>query len=34
VYKLDKSRLYVTIFEGDEKEGFQKIQKLLMNGKK
>src|SRR5476649_745696 len=24
VYKLDKSRLYVTIFEGDEKEGLEK----------
>ena len=24
VYKLDKERLYVTIFEGDEKEGLQR----------
>ena len=24
VYKLDKDRLYVTIFEGDEKEGLPK----------
>src|SRR3954464_1602592 len=26
VYKIDKSRLYVTIFEGDEKEGLPKDQ--------
>ena len=30
---MDKDRLYVTIFEGDEKENFLKMKKHLMNGK-
>ncbi|MBS1528976.1 MAG: alanine--tRNA ligase [Bacteroidetes bacterium] len=29
VYKIDKSRLYVTIFEGDEKEGLPKDQEAF-----
>jgi alanyl-tRNA synthetase len=29
VYKIDKSRLYVTIFEGDDKEGLPKDQEAL-----
>ena len=33
VYKLDKDRLYVTIFEGDEKEGYPVMKKPIRNGK-
>ena len=34
VYKLDKNRLYVTIFEGDEKEGLPKDEEALSEWKK
>jgi len=34
VYKLDKSRLYVTIFEGDEKEGLPKDEEAFNEWKK
>ena len=34
VYKLDKSRLYVTIFEGDEKEGLPKDEEAYNEWKK
>jgi alanyl-tRNA synthetase len=34
VYKLDKSRLYVTVFEGDEKEGLPASQIALVEWKK
>jgi len=34
VYQLDKSRLYVTIFEGDEKEGLPKDQEAFDEWKK
>lgn len=34
VYKLDKSRLYVTIFEGDEKEGLEKDTEAYEEWKK
>lgn len=34
VYKLDKSRLYVTVFEGDEKEGLPKDEEALNEWKK
>lgn len=34
VYKLDKSRLYVTIFEGDEKEGLPKDTEAFNEWKK
>jgi len=34
VYKLDKNRLYVTIFEGDEKEGLPKDEEALNEWKK
>ncbi|PZR29339.1 MAG: alanine--tRNA ligase [Citrobacter freundii] len=34
VYKLDKDRLYVTIFEGDEKEGLPKDQEAYDEWKK
>ncbi len=34
VYKLDKDRLYVTIFEGDEKEGLPKDQEAFNEWKK
>ena len=34
VYKLDKDRLYVTIFEGDEKEGLPKDEEALNEWKK
>lgn len=34
VYKLDKSRLYVTIFEGDEKEGLPKDDEAFNEWKK
>lgn len=33
-YKLDKSRLYVTIFEGDEKEGLSKDEEAFNEWKK
>src|SRR6188768_452065 len=33
VYGLDKNRLYVTIFEGDEKKSCQEMRKHIMNGK-
>jgi alanyl-tRNA synthetase len=31
---LIKDRLYVTIFEGDSKENYQKMKKHITNGKK
>ncbi len=34
VYKLDKDRIYVTIFEGDEKEGLPKDQEAFNEWKK
>jgi alanyl-tRNA synthetase len=34
VYKLDKDRLYVTIFEGDEKEGIPKDEEAFAEWKK
>ncbi len=34
VYKLDKSRLYVTIFEGDEKEGLPRDEEAFNEWKK
>ncbi|HVM86545.1 MAG TPA: alanine--tRNA ligase [Puia sp.] len=34
VYKLDKSRLYVTVFEGDEKEGLPKDEEAYHEWKK
>lgn len=34
VYKLDKSRLYVTIFEGDEKEGLPRDEEAYQEWKK
>lgn len=34
VYKLDKERLYVTIFEGDEKEGLPKDEEAYNEWKK
>jgi len=34
IYKLDKDRLYVTIFEGDEKEGLPKDQEAYNEWKK
>ena len=34
VYKLDKDRLYVTIFEGDEKEGLEKDEEAFNEWKK
>lgn len=34
VYKLDKSRLYVTIFEGDEKEGLERDNEAYNEWKK
>ncbi len=34
VYKLDKDRLYVTIFEGDEKEGLPKDEEALQRMEK
>ncbi len=34
VYKLDRSRLYVTIFEGDEKEGLPKDEEAFNEWKK
>ena len=34
VYKLDKDRLYVTIFEGDEKEGLPKDEEAYNEWKK
>src|SRR3970282_2070636 len=34
VYKLDKNRLYVTIFEGDEKEGLPKDDEASTEWKK
>jgi len=34
VYKLDKNRLYVTIFEGDEKEGLPKDEEAYIEWKK
>ena len=34
VYKIDKKRLYFTIFEGDEKMACLKIKKLLIFGQK
>ncbi len=34
VYKLDKSRLYVTVFEGDEKEGLPKDDEAFNEWKK
>ncbi len=34
VYKLDKSRLYITIFEGDEKEGLPKDEEAYNEWKK
>jgi alanyl-tRNA synthetase len=34
VYKLDKDRLYVTIFEGDEKEGIPKDEEAFTEWKK
>lgn len=34
VYKLDKSRIYVTIFEGDEKEGLPKDEEAYNEWKK
>src|SRR5436190_4545746 len=34
IYKLDKDRLYVTIFEGDEKEGLPKDDEALTEWKK
>ena len=34
VYKLDKNRLYVTIFEGDEKEGLPKDEEAFNEWKK
>ncbi len=34
VYKLDKDRIYVTIFEGDEKEGLSKDHEALNEWKK
>ena len=34
VYKLDKDKLYVTIFEGDEKEGLPKDEEALTEWKK
>jgi alanyl-tRNA synthetase len=33
VYKIPKENLYVTIFEGDEKENLEEIQKLTIFGK-
>ncbi len=29
VYKIDKERLYVTVFEGDEKEGLPKDEEAI-----
>ncbi len=34
VYKLDKDKLYVTVFEGDEKEGLPKDEEALAEWKK
>lgn len=34
VYKLDKDRLYVTIFEGDDKEGIPKDEEAFLEWKK
>jgi alanyl-tRNA synthetase len=34
VYKLDKSRLYVTVFEGDKKEGLPKDEEAIIEWKK
>ena len=34
IYKLDKSRLYVTVFEGDEKENLPKDEEALTEWKK
>ncbi|MCC6288624.1 MAG: alanine--tRNA ligase [Chitinophagaceae bacterium] len=34
IYKLDKERLYVTVFEGDEKEGIPKDQEAYSEWKK
>ena len=34
VYKLDKNKLYVTIFEGDEKEGLPKDEEAYIEWKK
>lgn len=34
VYKLDKDRLYVTVFEGDEKEGIPRDQEAFQEWKK